>query len=150
LIFLDKIRNINLGRVGKEIKRTYEAGNRRMDKLQYRHRNNRFLAKLGASLHKPDGLDVITHENLLDVYKNIELIDLCGINKRFEARLNFAGIFTPLDFFQCTSFQALEKVFQSIGGYYWYMRLRGWEIDQVGPRRQSFGSIICTRGQDPR
>jgi nucleotidyltransferase/DNA polymerase involved in DNA repair len=44
------------------------------------------LAKLAASLHKPDGLDVITHENLEAVYSSVELLDLCGINTRYQAR----------------------------------------------------------------
>jgi len=33
--------------------------------VQHRHRPNIFLAKPAASLHKPDGLDIITHANLL-------------------------------------------------------------------------------------
>src|SRR5436309_6815740 len=59
---------------------------------------NRFLAKLAASLHKPDGLDVIDHTNILDVYKRVSLLDLNGINTRFQARLNAYGIFTPTEF----------------------------------------------------
>jgi DNA polymerase IV len=61
---------------------------------------NRFLAKLAASLHKPDGLDVIDHTNILDVYKRVKLLDLNGINTRFQARLNAYGIFTPMEFYQ--------------------------------------------------
>ena len=61
---------------------------------------NRFLAKLAASLHKPDGLDVIDHTNVFDVYKRATLIDLSGINTRFQARLNAYGIFTPMEFYQ--------------------------------------------------
>src|SRR4051794_2202414 len=41
---------------------------------------NRFLAKLAASLHKPDGFDIIDHTNMLEVYKNKTLLDLNGIN----------------------------------------------------------------------
>src|SRR5258708_3081934 len=59
---------------------------------------NRFLAKLAAGLHKPDGLDTITHKNLHAIYERLTLLDLCGINTRYQARLNAAGIFTPLDF----------------------------------------------------
>ena len=36
-----------------------------MGVVQHRHRPNIFLAKTAASLHKPDGLDIITHANLL-------------------------------------------------------------------------------------
>lgn len=32
---------------------------------------NRFLAKMAASLHKPDGLDVINHENLREVMSEL-------------------------------------------------------------------------------
>jgi DNA polymerase IV len=100
---------------------------------------NRFLAKLAASLHKPDGLDRIDHTNLLDIYSKIELLDLSGINTHFQARLNASDIFTPLEFL-AASLEVLQKqVFRSIVGYYWYLRLRGWEVDAVNFARKSYG-----------
>jgi DNA polymerase-4 len=101
---------------------------------------NRFLAKLAASLHKPDGLDVINHKNLLDVYRQIELMDFCGIGQRYKARLNKAGVFTPLEFFYATGEALQKRVFKSIGGYYWHMRLRGWEVDAVDFGRKTYGN----------
>ncbi len=100
---------------------------------------NRFLAKTGASLHKPDGLDVITHENLRDIYSGMKLTDLCGISTRFEARLNVHGIFTPLQFLDASPTLLKYQVFQSICGYYWYKRLRGWEVDDIDFERKSYG-----------
>ena len=100
---------------------------------------NRFTAKLGASLHKPDGLDVITHENIRDIYSKVNLIDLCGINQRFQARLNANGIFTPVQFLDAPLQLLKKQVFQSICGYYWYLRLRGWEIDAIEFDRKSYG-----------
>jgi DNA polymerase-4 len=100
---------------------------------------NRFLAKLAASLHKPDGLDVVTYENLPSVYESIELIDLCGINTRYQARLNVNGIFTPTQFLNASTDLLCDRVFKSIIGYHWYMRLRGWEIDNVDWGRKSYG-----------
>ncbi len=91
---------------------------------------NMFLAKLAASLHKPDGLDLIDHGNLLDIYKHVGLLDLNGINVRYQARLNMHGIHTPLDFLN-TPLEILEKqVFKSIVGRYWYQKLRGFEADK--------------------
>lgn len=100
---------------------------------------NRFLAKLAASLHKPDGLDVINNDNLKTTLSKVELTDLCGINKRFEARLNAAGIFTPLQFLDAPSNYLRQQVFQSIVGYHWYMRLRGWEPNEMTWGRKSYG-----------
>ncbi len=100
---------------------------------------NRFLAKTAASLHKPDGLDVITHENVRDVLGKLDLIDLCGINVRYKFRLNAHGIYTPLQFLDSSSNKLKKEVFKSIVGYYWYMRLRGWEIDQTEFGRKSYG-----------
>lgn len=100
---------------------------------------NRFLAKTAAGLHKPDGLDVINHENILDVYKNMELIDLCGINVRYKHRLNLEGIYTPLQFLDADVHKLKKIVFKSIVGYYWYMRLRGYEIDSVEFDRKTYG-----------
>ncbi|HXH27182.1 MAG TPA: hypothetical protein VNG90_04765 [Candidatus Acidoferrum sp.] len=90
---------------------------------------NRFLAKLAAGLHKPDGLDVITHHNLADVYKNLQLTDLPGIARHYQARLNSYGIMTPSDFLQADSFTLHRNVFKSVVGDDWYQRLRGWEVD---------------------
>ena len=100
---------------------------------------NRFLVKTAASLHKPNGLDVITHKNLRNIYSKLQLIDLCGINKRFEARLNIYDIFTPLQFLDASWIVLKNQVFQSIVGYYWYKRLRGWEVDDIDFERKSYG-----------
>jgi len=100
---------------------------------------NRFLAKLASSLHKPDGLDLINYKNLRQIYSSIKLTDLYGINTRFEFRLNASGINSPLDFFQAKENFLKKNVFKSITGYYWYLRLRGWEIDDYRSERKSFG-----------
>ena len=90
---------------------------------------NRFLAKQAAGWHKPDGLDVIDHHNLLDYYKSISLTDISGIADRNAARLNAFGIFTPTEFLNAQEFALSKQVFKSINGTYWYIRLRGYEID---------------------
>jgi DNA polymerase-4 len=100
---------------------------------------NRFLAKLAAGLHKPDGLDVIGGEHIRNIYSQLELDDLPGINTRYRARLNLAGIYTPLQFLDAPMHQLKHEVFHSIVGFYWYLRLRGHEIDSVDFGRKSFG-----------
>ena len=90
---------------------------------------NRFLAKQAAGWHKPDGLDTLRSDNLIDYYQQIKLVDLSGIASRFEARLNAANIYTPLQFL-ASSVQTLRyRVFGGIVGDYWYKRLRGYEVD---------------------
>ncbi|MEO5949852.1 MAG: hypothetical protein ABIQ04_00215 [Candidatus Saccharimonadales bacterium] len=90
---------------------------------------NRFLAKEAAGWHKPDGLDTIDHTNLLTYYKERSLTDLSGIADRYGARLNAYGIMTPMDFLKAPEYMLKKQVFKSINGLYWYMRLRGFEID---------------------
>jgi DNA polymerase-4 len=92
---------------------------------------NRFLAKTAASLHKPDGLDIITHKNLRQVFASMQLTDLTGIAQRNQARLNSAGILTPLQFLDAPSEILVRKVFHSVCGDDWYKRLRGWEVDNI-------------------
>jgi len=92
---------------------------------------NRFLAKTAAGLHKPDGMDVITHENLREVLGTLELTDLTGIAGRNEHRLNAVGIYTSLQFLDASPRVLHDMVFKSVGGEQWYQRLRGWEVDDV-------------------
>ncbi|MEX1995312.1 MAG: hypothetical protein WD887_00845 [Candidatus Saccharimonadales bacterium] len=90
---------------------------------------NRFLAKLAASLHKPDGLDVIDHTNLRPTLSELQLTDLSGIAERNQARLNAAGIMTPLQFLDAPADILRRRVFKSVCGDDWYQRLRGYEVD---------------------
>lgn len=92
---------------------------------------NRFLAKTAAGLHKPDGLDVITHDNLRATLGGMKLTDLTGIAGRNEARLNKVGIYTPLEFLDADPVTLRKIVFKSIVGEQWHQRLRGWEVDDV-------------------
>ena len=133
--------------IGKEIKKRFRKEIGEWMKCSIGVSTNRFLAKLAASLHKPDGLDIIDHANVLDIYKRVSLLDLSGINTRFQARLNAAGIFTPMEFYHAPLDLLKKQVFQSILGYYWYLRLRGHEIDAVDFKRKSFGNTYALQKQ---
>lgn len=107
---------------------------------------NRFLAKTAAGLTKPDGLDTIDKTNHIEIFSRLELNDLCGIKANNTVRLNKAGIFSVLDFYN-SSAKKLKMAFNSIVGYYWYMRLHGWEPGDVISNRQSFGNSVALQGK---
>lgn len=90
---------------------------------------NRFLAKQAASLHKPDGLDVITYKNLRQTLAGLQLTDLFGIAERNQARLNACGIYSCLQFLDAPADLLKRQVFRSVCGEDWYQRLRGYEVD---------------------
>ena len=90
---------------------------------------NRFLAKTAAGLHKPDGMDVITSDNLRQVYSSMKLVDLNGIAERNRSRLESVGINRPIDFLDASEEVLRTMVFMSVNGTLWHQRLRGWEVD---------------------
>lgn len=100
---------------------------------------NRFLAKQAASLHKPDGLDVITHKNLRQILSTLKLTDLFGIAERNQARLNACGIYTPLQMLDTPSELLKRHVFRSVCGEDWYQRLRGYEVDDFEAATKTVG-----------
>lgn len=100
---------------------------------------NYFLAKTAAGLHKPDGLDTITATTYLPIFQSLQLTDLCGIKSNNAFRLNQMGIYSMMDFFHASA-PTLMAAFASIVGYYWYLRIRGWEIDDMVFARRSFGN----------
>jgi len=101
---------------------------------------NRFLAKQAAIFKKPDGLEEINHTNYLDYYSKMKLTDLNGISFANENRLNWVGIYSVLDLYKA-DVATLKRGFGGIVGYYWYLRLRGQEIDDVQHDRSMFGSM---------
>lgn len=89
---------------------------------------NRYLAKIGSGLHKPDGLDEICRDNIEKILSTLELEDLCGIKKGNGGRLRTSGIRTTLDFYHA-DIKTLRRAFRSVVGYHWWLRLHGWEAD---------------------
>lgn len=135
-----QLHNKSLVQVAREIKRRIRKEIGCWMRVNIGIGPNRFLAKLAAGLHKPNGLDVISHQNLRQTYDSLELRDLCGISYRYEARLNGGTIFTPLEFLDAPMEQLHRQVFKSVEGYRWYHRLRGWEVDSIEYGRKSFGN----------
>lgn len=56
--------------------------------------HNKLLAKLASGLKKPDGVCIISPEDLYSVYEKIPLTKICGIGLRIERRLSAMGIRT--------------------------------------------------------
>lgn len=132
-------RGLNLNDVGRQIKADIKQEIGEYVTVNVGIGPNRFLAKLAAGLNKPNGLDVIDGNNLREIYADLKLLDLPGINTKFQARLNLAGIYNPIEFLEASLTILKKQVFKSINGYYWYLRLRGHEIDAYDFKRQSFG-----------
>ena len=100
---------------------------------------NRFLAKLAGELHKPDGMDCITHDNIREVFSHLKLTDLPGINKKVEKRLKSYSINTPLELLDAEEETLRVQVMGSIEGTKWYFRLRGTEVDERDESTKTIG-----------
>jgi DNA polymerase IV len=99
---------------------------------------NIFLAKQAAELEKPDGLQVIDHRSLEQVFSRLRLTDLTGVSEANAARMRRAGIITPLHLLRASRHTLRRQVFGSIVGEAWYLRLRGYETESFdAPARKS-------------
>ena len=94
---------------------------------------NVFLGKVGSDLQKPDGLVVITHENLPEVLLGLELQEVYGIGERMEQRLRRAGISTVAELWQASPFQ-LRRVWGGINGLLFHQMLHGVDIQPPSSR----------------
>jgi len=100
---------------------------------------NIFLAKMAGERRKPDGLTVVRLSELHDFYAepNMKLTDITGINFRMQARLNFFGVYSPLDFFNLP-LETLMRKLQHMGRL-WYFRMRGYEVDEYVVKNKTIG-----------
>lgn len=87
---------------------------------------NRYLAKVASGLHKPNGLDIITQENIEEIFTGLRLEDLCGIKEGNAGRLRMAGINTPVEFIRASA-AVLVAALHSKTGWSWWQRLHGYE-----------------------
>lgn len=89
---------------------------------------NAFLAKLASDVQKPDGLTIITPENIDSVLAKMKLKDLPGIAGGMAERFINAGIDTPLKL-RYTSPERLRIICRGVVGDYWHQRLNFSEVD---------------------
>ncbi len=125
--------------IGEEIKRRLREEIGSYMRCNVGIASNRFLAKVAAELHKPDGLDEINATNQRQIFAKLKITDLPGINTRMAARLAAVNILTPLDFLDAKEETLVKLVCKSIDGSKWYRRLRGIEVDDVSSDIKSIG-----------
>src|SRR5271169_3277780 len=93
---------------------------------------NVFLGKVGSDLQKPDGLVVITHDDLPGILLGLELQEIYGIGERMEQRLHRAGILTVAQLWNATQFQ-LRRVWGGVNGLLFHQMLHGVDIQPPPP-----------------
>lgn len=103
---------------------------------------NRYLAKVASNLKKPDGLSIINSDNYKEIFSRLKLTDLTGIKRGNSVRLNLVKIKSVLDF-SSSSLEKLKIAFGGIGGLYWYLRLRGYEIDNFKSTKKMYGNSFA-------
>jgi DNA polymerase-4 len=101
---------------------------------------NAFLAKFASEIQKPDGLVLITHENIDEILSKVKLTDLPGIKAGMANRLFWGGIKTPVQLRHADPYKIKDSC-HSIVGLYWHYRLNFKEVDQIGHRYKSMQSM---------
>ena len=91
---------------------------------------NRFLAKVGSDMQKPDGLTVIRADELPENLFRLKPQDLPGIGPRMNRRLERKGIFTMPQLCALSEMQMRNLWGSVVGERFWHW-LRGEDLDEV-------------------
>jgi DNA polymerase-4 len=111
---------------------------------------NRYLAKVGTELQKPDGLVVLRAEDLPQKLFSLKLRDLPGVGANIEHRIQMAGIMDLPGLFALNPHQ-MRKVWGSVWGEKMWYLLRGMELPEETTARRSVGHshVMAPELRDP-
>jgi len=98
---------------------------------------NRFLAKVAAEMHKPDGLTLLQLSDLPHRLYPLHLRDLPGIGPGMERRLFKHGVTTVEQLYRLSSLQLAQVWGSRVHGFAWWHRLRGADLPETPTRRRS-------------
>ncbi len=99
---------------------------------------NRFVAKLGSAMDKPNGLKIIRQAELPRALHRLKLRDITGIGRRMEQRMHQQGIRT-VEELCAADIHHMRKLWNGIEGERMYARLRGEEVYEPPTERASVG-----------
>jgi DNA polymerase-4 len=99
---------------------------------------NRFIAKIAADMHKPDGLTLVEKHELPARLFGLKLIDLPGIGVKMLERLRVAGI-DSIESLAALDETGLGRKWGSVIGREWYYRLRGEDLREEATTRRTIG-----------
>jgi DNA polymerase-4 len=100
---------------------------------------NRFLAKVAAEMHKPDGLTLLQPSDLPHRLYSLQLRDLPGIGPGMERRLFKHGVTTVEGLYRLSALQLAQVWGSRVHGLAWWHRLRGADLPEAPTRRRSLG-----------
>ncbi len=111
---------------------------------------NKYLAKLGTELEKPDGLVVLQSSDLPDRICGLSLNNLPGIGRNMEKRLHNTGISQVRQLYELSPKQ-MRQIWHSLWGEKMWYYLRGYEIPDVETVRKSVGHshVMAPELRDP-
>jgi DNA polymerase IV len=111
---------------------------------------NRYLAKVGTELQKPDGLVMLRAEDLPQKLFSLKLRGLPGVGANIERRIQAAGI-TDLPGLFALNPQQMRTIWGSVWGEkLWYL-VRGMELPDDTTTRRSIGHshVMAPELRDP-
>ncbi len=99
---------------------------------------NLFLAKMASKLDKPDGVRVLTGDDLPGAFESIGLQDITGIGRSMDRRLERAGIASIRQLYAARP-EVLRGIWGGIEGERVYAELRGHSVHRPKTQRRSVG-----------
>ena len=107
---------------------------------------NKFLAKTGSDLEKPDGLMVINEANRDEILLNLPLADFCGIGQAILRRLSLIEVNNVFELRNCP-ITRLKTEFGVIGAWKLKQMANGLDRSPVVPWREQkpAKSFSCSR-----
>ena len=109
----------------------------------------RLLAKIASKLEKPDGLTVLSVEDMPHRVEGLALDDLHGIGHGMLARLDRHGIRDPRGLWEVSRAQAI-RIWGSVSGAHWWAGFHGHDEPEppTARRSMSHGNVLDPRFRD--